>query len=227
MVKPIAGLSLYANRIEALQDGPTAPLDSSISNPGQVLAPRRSVQYEIGGKLALGPVFLGLAGYRIERPGDGRLPDGSFGYTGDQRHQGIEFTVNGELTDGLRLIGGAAYNDAELIGSNAVAGVPDFTANADVEWDLPFVPGLTLTGRAVYTGEQWADPANTMELDAWTRFDLGARYVFVAGETPVTLRVGVDNVANERYWASAFDSFAIALLQGQPRTVKASISADF
>ena len=227
VVKPVDGLSLYANRIEALQQGPTAPIDPSISNSGQVLAPRRAVQYEIGGKLALGPVFLGLSGYRIERPGDGQLSDGSYGYTGDQRHQGIEFTVNGELTDGLRLIGGAAYNDAELIGSNAVAGVPDFTANADVEWDLPFVPGLTLTGRAVYTGEQWADPANTMELDAWTRFDLGARYVFVAGETPVTLRVGVDNVANERYWASAFDSFAVALLQGQPRTVKASISADF
>lgn len=227
VVKPVEGLSLYANRIEALQQGPTAPIDPSISNSGQVLAPRRAVQYEIGGKLALGPVFLGLSGYRIERPGDGQLSDGSYGYTGDQRHQGIEFTVNGELTDGLRLIGGAAYNDAELIGGNAVAGVPDFTANADVEWDLPFVPGLTLTGRAVYTGEQWADTANTMELDAWTRFDLGARYVFVAGETPVTLRVGVDNVANERYWASAFDSFAVALLQGQPRTVKASISADF
>ena len=227
VVKPVDGLSLYANRIEALQQGPTAPIDPSISNSGQALAPRRAVQYEIGGKLAVGDVFLGLAAYRIERPGDGLLSDGSYGYVGDQRHQGVEFTVNGELAPGLRLIGGAAYNDAELIGGNAVAGVPDYTANADVEWDLPFLPGLTLTGRVVQTGEQWVDSANTMELDSWTRFDLGARYVFAAGETPVTLRVGVDNVANERYWASAFDSFAVALLQGQPRTVKASISADF
>jgi iron complex outermembrane receptor protein len=101
------------------------------------------------------------------------------------------------------------------------------TASAHVEWDLPFAPGLTLTGRAVHTGQQWANAANTLRLDSWTRFDLGARYVFPAGEVPVTLRITVDNVADERYWASAFDSFSAALLQGQPRTVKASISADF
>lgn len=105
--------------------------------------------------------------------------------------------------------------------------MPDWTANANVEWDLPFVPGATLTGRAVHTGRQWANATNTLRLDDWTRFDVGARYVFAAGETPVTLRLTVDNVANERYWASAFDTFGAALLQGAPRTVKASISADF
>ena len=30
-----------------------------------------------------------------------------------------------------------------------------------------------------------------------------------------------------RYWASAFDSFSNALLQGGPRAVKASITAGF
>jgi len=228
VVKPVAGLSLYANRIEALQAGPTAPLDPAlVTNPGETLSPRKSVQYEIGGKLAAGPVFVTLAAYRIERPGEGVLADGSFGYLGDQRHEGLEFTVNGELAPGLRLIGGAALTDAELIGGGEVAGVPDFTANADLEWDLPFAPGATLTARAVHTGEQWVDAANTLEIDSWTRFDLGARYVFAAGETPVTLRLTVDNVANERYWASAFDAFSAALLQGRPRTVKASVSADF
>ena len=77
------------------------------------------------------------------------------------------------------------------------------------------------------SSEQFVDQANTLELDSWTRFDLGVRYVFAAAETPVTLRLSVDNVANERYWASAFDAFSPALLQGGPRAVKASISADF
>ena len=48
-----------------------------------------------------------------------------------------------------------------------------------------------------------------------------------AADTPGTLRLSVDNVANERYWASACDAFSPALLQGGPRAVKASISADF
>ncbi|MXO75216.1 TonB-dependent siderophore receptor [Altererythrobacter aerius] len=227
VVKPTAGLSFYANRIEALQQGAVAPLDPLLVNPGEVLAPRRSVQYEVGGKVRLGRMFASLAAYRIERPGEGVMPDGRYGYLGDQRHQGFEATVNGDLAPGLRLIAGAAVNDAELVGGNEVAGVPAFTANADVEWDLPFAPGVTLTGRMLHTGKQWVNAANTLRLPDWTRFDLGARYVFAAGDTPVTLRLTIDNVADERYWASAFDTFSTALLQGQPRTVKASISADF
>lgn len=228
LVKPVDGLSLYANRIEALQVGPTAPNEPLlVTNPGATLAPRKSTQYEFGGKLGLGGMFLTLGAYRIDRPGEGVLPDGSFGYLGEQRHEGIEFTANGEIAPGLRLIGGAALTDTEFVNGNEVPGVPEYTANANVEWDLGFVSGLTLTGRVVHTGEQFVDQANTLELDSWTRFDLGARYVFAAAETPVTLRLSVDNVANERYWASAFDAFSPALLQGGPRAVKASISADF
>ncbi|WP_028971188.1 TonB-dependent receptor [Novosphingopyxis baekryungensis] len=228
VVKPAPGLSFFANRIEALQQGPSAPLDPLIvTNPGETLAPRRSVQYELGGKVRFGTLFASLAAYHIERPGEGILPDGSFGYLGDQRHQGLELTVNGEIAPNLRLIAGAAITDAELDGGNAVPGVADFTANADIEWDLPFVPGMTLTGRAVHTSDQWVDTANTLEINDWTRFDVGARYVFAAGNTPVTLRATIDNIANDRYWASAFDSFSAALLQGRPRTVKASVSVDF
>ena len=229
VVKPTERLSLYANRIEALQQGPSVPVDPNNPNTnlGQSLAPRKSTQYEIGGKLDLGGMCLTLGAYRIDRPGEGVRADGSFGYLGEQRHEGIEFTANGEIAPGLRLIGGAALTDTEFVNGNEVPGVPKYTANANVEWDLGFVPGLTLTARVVQTGEQFVDQANTLKLDSWTRFDLGARYVFAAADTPVTLRLSVDNVANERYWASAFDAFSPALLQGGARAVKASISADF
>ena len=227
VVKPMPRLSLYANRIEALQQGPTAPLDPALGNPGETLSPRKSVQYELGGKFGFGRMFAGLALYRIERPGEGLLSDGDFGYLGDQRHQGVEFTLNGEAMPGLRLISGLSINDAELPSGNEVPGVPGLSANADVEWDLPFAPGVTLTARAVHTGEQWVNSANTLQIDDWTRFDVGGRYVLAVGDTPVTLRLTIDNVTNERYWASAFDVFSTALLQGQPRTVKASLSADF
>jgi iron complex outermembrane receptor protein len=227
VAKPAESLSLYANRIEALEQGPIAPIDINITNPGAMLAPRKSVQYEIGGKIALGKLFAGLSLYQLERPGEGVLPDNSFGYLGDQRHKGLELTFNGDLAQGVRIISGLSLIDTELVAGNEVAGVPSFTANADLEWDLAFVPGLTLVGRVTHTGEQWVDNANTLKLDDWTVFDLGARYVFAAGETPVTLRLTVDNVANKRYWASAYDAFNPALLQGQPRTIRASISADF
>ncbi len=230
VVKPTEGLSLYANYIEALQQGPTAPVDPVLANSGTVLAPRVSEQYEIGGKLDLGPVFASLAFYRIERPGEGVVTEGGqqvFTYVGEAQHKGIELTLNGEIAPGLRLITGLALNDAEFDNGLEVIGVPDFTLNANVEWDFPFLPGSTLTGRVTHTGEQAADSAGTLVLDDWTVVDLGARYVFAIQDNPVTLRLTVDNVFDEAYWASAFDVFAPAVLQGTPRTVKASASIAF
>ena len=232
VVKPVEGLSLYANYIEALQEGAVAPLDPEISNSGEVLGPRMSSQYEVGGKFYFDPaIFATLAFYRIERPGEGFEDDGAggtrFAYLGEQRNQGVELTLNGELAPGLRVITGFAFADAEFDSGLDAPGVPEFSANANVEWDLPFVPGLTLNGRVTHTGEQEANAANTLQLDSWTVLDLGARYVFAAGEAPVTLRLSVDNVTDEAYWASAFDAFNPALLQGSPRTVKASASISF
>jgi iron complex outermembrane receptor protein len=231
VVKPTEGLSLYANRIEALQQGPTAGLGTA--NFGEVFAPYVSTQYEVGAKAKLGPVFATLAFYQIKKPYGYTDPTTlNYGIDGTQRNRGIEFTVNGELTPGLRLISGAAINKAKLLGStdpdagSKAKGVPDWTANANLEWDTPLT-GLTLTGRVIYTGKQWVDIANTMRLPDWTVFNAGARYVLAAGDMPVTLRFNVDNIANKRYWASASDPFANSLLQGQPRTFKASISADF
>ncbi|WP_339826306.1 TonB-dependent receptor [uncultured Parasphingorhabdus sp.] len=249
VVKPVDGLSLYANRIESLVQGGSAPVSGAdpsggaalpVSNAGEVLSPYVSEQYEIGGKLSLDPVDMTLALFQIDRetailrvdPADSTMLE--FGPFGIQRNRGIEFTLAGEIRKGLRLIAGGSVIDAKLRqtqngineGNDAV-GVPEFLLNANIEWDVPFAPALTLTGRVVHTGKQPADIANTLFLDSWTRFDIGARYVALVGDNPLTLRLSVDNVANEAYWASAFDSFRPDLALGTPRTLKASATIDF
>ncbi|RIV93361.1 TonB-dependent receptor [Aurantiacibacter xanthus] len=248
VVKPVEGLSLYANRIEALVPGATAPLSGTdeggntvpVSNAGEVLSPFVSTQYEVGGKLAVGPMNLSLGLFQIDRetailrvdPNDAAMLE--FGPYGVQRNRGIEFTLAGEIVKGLRLIGGGSVIDAKLRHTqngvnegNQAVGVPEYMLNANVEWDLPFVPALTLTGRVVHTGEQAANLANTLFLDDWTRLDVGARYVAVVGDSALTLRVNVDNVTDASYWASAFDSFRPDLQLGTPRTVKASATIAF
>lgn len=248
VIKPVEGLSLYGNRIEGLMQGDTAPLtvadpnggpDIIVSNGGEVLPPYKSVQYEFGSKVNFGRFNAALAFFQIDQPNSDYRTDPNnagqlvFGPFGVQRNRGIEFTLDGEPTDGLRFIGGVAVNDPKLRRTpggvnqgNDAPGIPDWTANANIEWDLPFLPALTVTGRVVHTGKQAANQANTLELDDWTRFDLGLRYVALVADRPLTLRFNVDNVANERYWASAFSSFGTQLLQGTPRTFKASISID-
>src|SRR3546814_12031910 len=53
-----------------------------------------------------------------------------------------------------------------------------------------------------------------------------ARYVALVADKPLTLRFNVDNVANKRYLASAFDSIRPDLLQGSPRTFQLSAPLD-
>lgn len=246
VIKPVEGLSLYGNRIEGLLAGTTAPptIDDGqggflpVVNAGAVLPPVKSTQYEVGGKLNFGRFNAGLALFRIDKPNSFVDPVTLiYGNYGVQRNRGIEITLDGEPVDGLRVITGLTINDAKLRrteggvnqGNDAI-GVPEVLANANVEWDLPFLPELTLVGRVVYTGKQAANATNTLELDSWTRFDLGARYVALVGDTPLTLRFNVDNVADKRYWASAynvFSAFGTRLLQGGPRTFKASASIEF
>jgi len=239
VVKPVEGVSLFANRIQGLAQGPSAPIDVTVINAGEVFGPAKSTQYEIGGKVQLGRFNASVALFRTDQPSAFSIPDPQFpgfvrfGVYGKQRNRGIELSVDGEVTEGLRLIAGGSIIDAKFRDTqggvnegNRAPGVPKHLANANVEWDLPFLPALTLTGRVVYTGEQKIDSANTLELPDWTRFDVGMRYVALVSERPLTLRFNVDNVANKRFWASSFDIFSPQLLQGAPRTFKLSASID-
>jgi len=246
VVKPTDHFSLYANRIEGLAQGPTAPINPNNStNSGQVFAPFHSVQYEAGGKLQIHGLTATVAVYQTKQPNAftantptaGNPNEVTFVVDGEQRNRGIELSFNGEPSRFIRLIGGATFNEAKvtsgllnptppavsIVGNRAI-GVPDFQANLGTEVVLPFLPKMTVTGRVVITGKQWIDAANTQRLPGWTRFDLGARYVFVAASHPITLRVSAENIDNRRYWYSAFGGY---LVQGSPRTVKASVTFEY
>ncbi|MBH0113825.1 TonB-dependent siderophore receptor [Novosphingobium sp. YJ-S2-02] len=233
VLRPNEHVSVYANRIEALLQGPQAP--SGTINSGEIFAPFAAVQYEIGGKLQYENWMASIAFYQTDRPQSFTITqdDGSTLFTldGKQRNKGMEVTFNGEPVDGLRLIAGFAVSDAKqkrtqggIYDGLRAIGVPTYTANANVEWDLAFVPGMTLTGRVMQTGKQYVDQANDLKVKDWTRFDLGARYVMAVNETPVTLRAGIDNVADKRYWSSALGGY---LVQGLPRTFKASVTVEY
>ncbi len=239
VVRPTANFSLYGNRIEGLVQGPTAPVNGTITNPGEIFAPYRTTQYEVGAKWEVRRLTATLAlyrttqpnGYSIATPTPASPTATTFVVDGRQRNQGIEIGFNGEPVDWLRVIGGGAINDATLrrtagglTDGNDAIGVPDYQVNLGLELIPPFLRAATLTGRVVRTGRQYLDTTNRQRLDDWTRFDLGLRYILVANDHPVTLRVSAENVGNRRYWASAFGGY---LLQGQPRTVKASVTVEY
>lgn len=176
--------------------------------------------------------------FRIEQPQLVTV-DNVSSVDAEQRNRGIEISVFGEPLPGLRLLAGGTLVDTELRGTvatingvqvrgandgNRAVGVPEFQYNLSADWDVPGVQGLALNGLMLRTGGQYYDSANDLGIAAWTRLDLGARYAFKMDERDITLRAGVENVANEAYWKSANGSY---LTQGAPRTLKVSATVDF
>lgn len=235
VLKPWENVSVYANRIEGLAQGPTAPASAGgmpVTNAGEVFAPARSKQVEAGIKYDKGTFGASLGVYRIEKPSDGYTnADGTYVRQGTQRNRGVELNLYGEPIDGLRLLAGATLMDTALKGTkngandgNRAIGVPKFQYNLGADWDVPGLQGVALNARMLRTGGQYANEANTLSIPAWNRFDLGARYSFDVEQRAVTLRANLENVANTRYWASANGGY---LSQGEPRLLKVSATVDF
>jgi iron complex outermembrane receptor protein len=225
-------VSVYANYAESLSQGETAP--STASNLGEQLSPYVSKQKEVGIKVDQGGYGATAALFHTVRPRGFVGSDNVFREAGSDRHQGIELTVYGQLTRGMRAIGGVMLIDAEqrATGSTStegrqVIGVAKAQANLGLEWDVPGVRGLSLDGRLQATRGVYANATNTLRVPGWGVIDVGARYLTDIAGKAVTLRLRVDNVADRAYWASS-GGYAGAgyLVQGQPRTVVMSVSVD-
>lgn len=230
VVKASDALSVYGNYIEGLSQGDTAP--NGAVNAGEIFAPTKAKQVELGAKYDFGRFATTLSVFQIERA-NGYLDPASLRYRADgqQRNRGVELITQGEAATGVRLLAGAAYTDGKLVrtegglndGRTAPA-TPKFQLNIAGEWDMSFLPGLTLTARALRTSSQYVDVANTQQIPAWTRYDIGARYRFKTGNVPITIRASLENVQDRSYWQSAARE---GLTIGAPRTFMVSASADF
>ena len=219
--QPQRNLSFYANYIEALSRGASNPLNNV------ALPPYVSEQYEIGTKIDWGKFATTISLFQIERP-SGLLTGAP---QSEQRNRGIELNVFGEIARDIRLLGGLVYMKGELTetatglneGNDAVA-VPHWQGNITLDWANVLTPGFGMNVRVVYTGSQYANSENTLKMDSWTRFDIGARYrTKVAGRTTV-FRANIENLFDKDYWASSNEGY---IYVGNPRTVLLSTTMDF
>ena len=223
-------LSLYANYIEGLSKGASAPLTAA--NAGEVFAPYESKQREVGLKLDLGTFSHTLAFYEIKRP-NGYLDPASniYSFGGEQRNRGVEWTFFGEPIERVRLLGGVAHVDPKVTKAaqatqegKTATGIPKLQGKLGVEWDTPYVDRLTLTANATSVSKQYLNATNTQSIPGYTLFDVGARYTLDVAHKPVTLRANISNVTNKDYWGVP-PTASLAL--GAPRTYELSATVDF
>jgi iron complex outermembrane receptor protein len=234
--KPWQNVSLYGNFIQGLQQGSIVP--ATFRNAGEVFAPFKATQYEVGVKVDWGKFTTTASLFQITQPSViTNVATNTQELAGEQRNQGLELNVFGEPLPGVRLLAGAMFLNALLTKTTGGATdgwtapfSPGLQLRAAGEWDLPFLRGFSVNGRVVYTSSQYIDTTlPRRSLPDWTRFDVGFRYVFDTDNSPtgnpVALRFNIENLFDANYWAGG--SGATTLFLGAPRTFRLSLTADF
>lgn len=225
MYKPVPEISTYASYMEALVGGESTTSAAAV-NRNQVLPPSVSEQYELGVKATLGGVDVNAALFRIDKVNSAIAPaDNVFKQDGREIHQGLEVVASGKLTERLTVVGGFTVMDAHVEKATAntasegktPVNVPEEQARLYLEYALPFVPDLTLTGGANYFGQRPVNTLNTDYLDAATTFDLGLRYEPEVYGHKVNMNLTVSNLFDTAYWA--YYRSGDGLLLGAPRVI--------
>ena len=230
VVKASDHISVYANYTEGLSQGAMAP--NTAENAGEVFAPYKTKQKEVGIKFDLGAFAHTLSVYEIKRPGSYTDPvTNVFSFGGEQRNRGVEWGLFGVPMRGVRLMGGIAYSDARVTKAAVAAnegkqatGLPKWQAKLGAQWDVPAWQGLTLSANATTASRQYLNADNSLSVPGRTVFDVGARHATKVSGRPLTLRAAITNLTNKAYWAKPhYTSLAL----GAPRTLYVSATMDF
>ena len=225
--------SVYANYMQGLTAGDL--VDNNYANDGEVLAPYKTKQFEVGTKFNTGKYLTTVSAFQMEQAGtlvetrNGReyLTSG-----GKVRNRGLEVSVAGEPREGTRVMGSVMFLTSKYHKSlasyegNDVMGTPRWQAVARVEQDIKSVEGLSVNLRANYQGPSYIDQWNTYKVGGRVTWDLGARYEFKGfGGHPMTLRADVYNVFNKDYWNAMSNNPAVYV--GKGRTAVVSLETKF
>lgn len=229
---PTKNTTFYASYVESLEDGGT--VGSTYQNAYATLSPIESKQYEIGVKSEHKDWAVSSALFRIERGTGYANPQNYFVNDGLVRYQGLEANGSYRVTDGLKLLAGGAWIDAEytkgiasVIGNEPTA-VPHFQGNIGFEQNIAYIPGLEVHSTFNYIGQQYVNTTNTLQTKAYNTLSLGGSYkVKVGQQQQLTYRAEINNLLNKNYWVPSTIIGVNGLTAGAPRTLSLNIRYDF
>ncbi|WP_176736776.1 TonB-dependent receptor [Oligoflexus tunisiensis] len=197
---------LYLSYTQGLERGGVAPV--SATNADEIMPPVRNHQVELGVKSeAWREVFLAAALFQIERGLEYLDADtNTYRQDGLQRNRGLELSADGHLSDAWSVKAGLLLLDPRIVRRGTVLekrapGAPAITLPLTVAWKWNTRLGLSTS--LYHFGRQYVDASNSRRLKPWTRFDAGLSLAVFIAERPLTVNVQVENIGNQRYWASA------------------------
>lgn len=207
-------LVAYAGYTRGLEDSATAPSDAVNRNSAPPAL--RTSQRDAGLRYAILPGLGFVAGvFDVRKPYFNLDPDRVYRELGTVRHRGIELSLAGQPIDGLSVVAGAVFLDADVSGEAVDLGIigpkPVGTAarivRANVDYRLPsFTPlsvdfGITSQAGKIASAREFADlRGRQLMTKPLTTFDVGVRYRFKTHLAPATLRAQITNVFNVYGW---------------------------
>ncbi|MDB5883327.1 MAG: TonB-dependent receptor [Ramlibacter sp.] len=195
------------------------------------LDPETAKNYEIGGRWDLRPnLTLSAAVFRLDR-NNVRNADGNGGIvlSGQQRTDGVEVGLQGDVARNWQVYAGYAHLDARITKATAAAGnlghrpqlVPKNTLSV---WNKVALGGGWSAGLGViHQGESFANADNAVTLPAFTRADAAVYYAFAGGKTRIALNV--ENLFDKKYFPTADANNNIS--PGAPRNARVTLSTVF
>jgi len=200
------------------------------------LEPEKTTTYELGAKWDLldSKLSLTAAVFRLERT-NMRTPDpvvpGLTILAGEQRTDGFEATLTGQLSDKWQIYAGYAYLDAEITKSNAKTNgvanegqTPTLTPrnSANVWLVRSLTPQWRVAAGANYVDERYTSLDNQVVMPGYTTFDAALLY----SEQHWDMALRLKNAFDRDYYASAHGSVDL-ITPGAPRTLEASLAYRF
>lgn len=212
---PNASATVYASYSEGFEPQNETLVNDKDVNNGMKLDAITSEQKEIGVKWQLFDDRLMLSGALFDISKTGTLvsedlinPIGDITsittQAGEQRHKGFELAAQGAATDRLFVMASTMYLDANYERDEKLEGkrptdAPKWSASLWTRYELN--DAVAFNAGAFYEGERFADNANTVTKEGYTRVDIGATYKLNLNNNDVNLRLNIENLFDKNYLA--------------------------
>jgi catecholate siderophore receptor len=203
----------------------------NIAVTNQDLEPERDRTYEIGTKWAFRNERMSLTSaiFSIETENARAAVSGGVQATiGDERVEGFELGLSGQINDRWEMFGSYAFLDSEIVDDGPVVTndgneFPNTPRNSFSLWTtFTLTQRFTIGGGASYVDARFGNVANTVSIPEYWRYDAMAA-LQVGGR--INLQLNVQNLTDEVYYVRPYQSHYAAL--GPARSAVISASLDF
>jgi iron complex outermembrane recepter protein len=235
--KPAEPVSIYASYSESFKPVIGRETSRDANNAlviGEPFQPERGRQFEVGVKTDLFDEQFSatLTLYHLTRTNvsvtglsDAALQE----QVGEQRSQGVEFNLTGEILPGWNVIASYAYTDAEIAEDNRFEvgdRLPNVAENAASLWTTyelqeGMLAGLGFGVGLFYQGERLGDLENSFTLPSYWRTDASIFY----RRDRFRAALNVRNLFDIEYYEGARNN--VRVIPGAPFTLSGTVSWEF